>query len=309
MPKSPFPIDPDLTAIAVGYKNADYIADAVLPRVPVNKQEFKYLEYPLDEAFTLHDTLVGRKGRPTEVNLTATEKTASTDDHGLEDAVPLADQSNADSRYDPQGRAVMKLTDYIALGREVRVANMVTTAANYAAGQKITLAGTSQFSDFANSDPLGVIMAGLDACLIRPNIATMGQAVWTKIRQHPKVVKAVLGNAGDSGAASRQAVAELLELEEVLIGRSFMNTAKKGQAPIIARAWGKHIALSYRNKIGGTEGEVSFGITAEWGGRVARSEMDGKIGLRGGTRIVVGESVKELLIAPNAGYLIENAVA
>lgn len=309
MPVSPYPVDAALTAISVGYRNMEYIADQVLPRVPVDKQTFKYMRYPIEEAFTVYDTAVGRKGRPNEINLSAVEDEASTQDHGLEDSVPVTDQDNADSRYDPEGRATMKLTDYVALAREVRVSNAVFSAANYAAGQKVTLSGTSQFSDFANSDPLAVMLAGLDACIVRPNLVTMGQAVWTKVRQHPKVVKAVLGNAGDSGVASRQAVAELLEVEEVLVGRSYLNSAKRGQAASLSRAWGKHIALTYRNRNGGTEGEMSFGITAQWGGRVVRKEFDSKIGLRGATRIVVGESVKELIIASGAGYFIENAVA
>ncbi len=37
---APFPINPALMAIAIAYHNAQMIADEVLPRVPVGKQEF-----------------------------------------------------------------------------------------------------------------------------------------------------------------------------------------------------------------------------------------------------------------------------
>lgn len=307
MAKSPYPIDADRTAIAIGYRNKALIADQVLPRVPVAKEEFTWMEYPVAEGFTLPDTLIGRTSRPNEANLSGVEQTSSTRDYGLEIPVPQKDIDNADSRYDPVDRATMRISDWIATGREVRTANLVFNAASHA--NKITLAGPSQFSDFANSDPLGVLLAGLDSCLVRPNVGVLGNAAWTKLRQHPKVVKAVLGNAGDSGVASRQAVAELLELDEILVGQGWLNTAKPGQAPVMTRIWGKHVAMIHRNPVASTDGEVTFGLTAEFGGRVARSEFDSKIGLRGGTRLVVGESVRELVVASQASYFVENAVA
>ena len=257
MANAPFPIDPHLTAIAVAYRNSAYIADEILPRVPVGKQEFKYDVYPIDETFRLPDTKVGRKGKPNEVDLTASEVTASTEDFGLEDPIPQADIDNA------------------APGK----------------------------------NPLGVLIAGMDACLVRPNRVVLGQEVWSKLRQHPKIVKAVLGNAGDSGIARASDLAQLLEVEQVLVGQSRLNTAKKGQAATLARVWGKHALLAHVNKLAATQGSLTFGFTAQWGQRIAGTMEDKNIGLRGGQRARVGESVKELISAANAAYFVENAVA
>ncbi|MGV8796604.1 hypothetical protein ACV373_31930, partial [Pseudomonas aeruginosa] len=63
MSNAPFPIDPELTAIAIAYRNGRMIADEVLPRVPVGKQEFKFWKYDLAQGFTVPETLVGRCGR------------------------------------------------------------------------------------------------------------------------------------------------------------------------------------------------------------------------------------------------------
>ncbi len=308
MPSAPFPIQPQLTAIAIGYRNMSLIADALLPRTPVGKQDFKYLQYNLSDGFTLPDTRVGRKSRPNEVEFSATELTASTEDFGLEDPIPQADIDNAPPNYDPLGRAVEKTTDLILLDREVRVANAVFNAATYGASNKVTLAGASQFSD-VTSDPIKTIQDALDSCVMRPNVMTIGRAAFSVLARHPKIVKAVLGNAGDSGVARRQDIADLLELEEVLVGEAYLNTAKKGQAMALSRVWGKHIALTYRNKNADTGGGATFGLTAQWGGRIAGSIEDKNIGLRGGQRIRVGESVKELICAPDLGYFIQNAVA
>jgi len=306
---APFPIQPSLVAITIAYRNTAYIADGVMPRVPVGLQEFRYWNYPIEESFIIPDTKVGRRSQPNEIDLTATELTSKTEDYGLEDPIPQADIDNAPANHNPVDRATVQLTDYVMLDREKRVADLVFDANQYPVGNKVTLAGISQFSDFANSDPIGVILAGLDACLMRPNIMTIGQAAWTKLIQHPNIIKAVHGNSGDTGIAQRAAVASLFELEEILVGQSRLNTAKKGQAAALSRVWGKHISLSYRDRNADSRNGITFGYTAEWGGRVAGTEQDSKIGLRGGTRVRVGESVKELIVAGQAGYFIQDAVA
>jgi len=309
MPNAPFPITPELTAIAIAYKNQKLIADDVLPRVPVGKQEFKYTKYKLADGFTVPDTKVGRKSAPNQVEFGAEEVTASTEDFGLDDPIPQADLDNAPANLDPRGQAVENLTNLILLDREVRAANLVFNANNYGAANKLTLAGTSQFSDFANSDPIATIMDALDACVMRPNVMVIGRPAFSVLARHPKIVKAVLGNAGDSGIARRQDIADLFELEEVLVGEAFYNTARKGQNVSLARAWGKHIALIYRDKTANTRGGITFGFTAQWGNRIAGSIPDKNIGLRGGELVRVGESVKEVICANDLGFFLQNVVA
>ncbi|MBN2321292.1 MAG: major capsid protein [Acidobacteria bacterium] len=307
--KAPFPITPVLTQIAIAYRNGRLIADSVLPRVPVAKQEFKYRKFALADGFTLPDTKVGRTSQPNKVEFGFEEVTESTRDYGLDDPIPQADIENAPENYDPLGRSTEQVTDLILLDREVRTANLVFNPANYATDNKETLSGTTQWSDFEESDPIGAILAALDACVMRPNIGIFGQTVWTKLRQHPKIVKAVLGNSGDSGVASRAAVAELLELEALFVGQAWLNSARKGQDATLARTWGKHASFIYRDSLATAESGVTFGLTAQWGDRVAGAVPDKDIGLRGGQVVRVGESVKEVICANDLGYFFQDAVA
>jgi len=306
--KTPFPIDPVLTGIAIAYSNRSMIADDVLPRVPVGKEEFKYTKYSLAEGFTVPDTKVGRKSKPNEIEFTGEEVTDSTEDFGLDDPIPMSDITNAPENYNPEQRATEQLTNIVELDRELRVAGKVFNAANYSAANKIVLSGTDQWSDFTNSDPIGDIMLGLDSCIMRPNIGILGRATMTKLAQHPDVVKATNRNSGDKGIAQREAIAALLELEEVLVGESFVNNARKGQAASIGRAWGKHAAFIYRDKMADNRNGTTFGFTAQFGTRVAGSKEDSDIGLRGGMRVRSGESVKEVLTATDLGYFIQDAV-
>lgn len=309
---APFPIRPDLLAVAVGYKNGRLIADDVLPRKPVATPEFRYLKYPIGEGFSVPETKVGRKGKPNEVEVTATEATDKVQDHALDDGVPIQDVEAAKSQEglpDPEKRAAMTLTELIALAREKRAADLVFAQATYAAANRTVLAGVTQWSDFVNSDPVAAILGAFDGMVMRPTIGSFGRATWTKLSTHPKICKAIFGNNTDAGIVSRRAFADLFELDDIFVGEGWINTAKKGQPAALARCWGKHAAFLHRNLAADTLNGTTFGVTAQWGGKLAGSEFDKNMGMRGGMQVRVGESVKELVLANDLGYFFENAVA
>lgn len=306
----PFPIDAELTAIAVMYSNRRLIADLVLPRVRVGKREFKFKKWNLGDGFTVPNTLVGRKSVPNQVSIGYTEQEQSVFDYGLDDLVPNDDIENAPAGYSPLGNATSFLAQLVALGREQRVAEEVFGASNYGASNKVTLSGTSQWSH-ASSNPVDAIISALDSCVMRPTIAVFGQPVWSKVRQHAKVLEAIksTGGAISSGTVTRQQFADLFELEEVLVGEAFVNSAKKGQTPTLSRAWGKHAAFLYRDTVAAQAGQVTFGFTAEFGNRVAGTMPKPEVGMRGSQLVRVGESVREVVCAPDLGYLFVDAVA
>ena len=309
---TPFPVDPTMTGIALAYLNQTLISDMVLPRVNVSTKEFKWNEYNKDERFTLPETLVGRKGMPNEVEFGYEEKTSFVRDHALDDVIPNDDIIQAAAgatNYNPVNHATEALTDLILLDRERRVANSVFSAASYASGFKETLSGGDQWDDFDNSNPREQMLDALDVPLMRPNVLVLGQAVWTKLRQHPKLVSSVLGNSGQQGTITRQQLAELLEIEEVLVGQGWINIAKPNQTPSLTRVWGTHASLIHRNRLANTQRGATFGFTAQYQGRIAGQMPEPKVGMRGGVRVRVGESVRELIVANELGYFFENAIS
>ena len=322
-PTRPFVVDPVLTAISIGFQNAAAmrIADQVLPRFPVSAEKFKWTEYPISEAFNIPDARVGRLGRVQQLVFSGTEKTDSVDDFGYDSPIPYTDVRAAEaaraegrSTFNPEAHAVQMLTDTLANQREARVASSVFALNTYAADKRVTLSGTSQFSDYTNSDPIGVIKTGMAATLIyAPNTMVLGREVWAKLSSHPKIVNAVKGNVTNAGIVSREQFLELFSgegINELLIGDAWVNTAKPGQTPTFARAWGKHIALLNKNPMATIEGGgVTFGMTAEYGSRIAGRIEDEDVGLEGGFRIRTGERLKEVIIAKDVGYFIQNAVA
>lgn len=311
MAKKPFVIDPHLTGVTIAFANPStaLIADEVLPRVPVDKEEFAYNVFPTEDAFTIPDTKVGRTSAVNQVEFSANRLTDQTEDHGLEDPIPNKDIENAaGSEYDPEGRATEVLTDLILLDREVRTANLVFNAASYAVGNKTTLAGANQWSD-PTSSPIRAMEDAMDSTLVDTNGLVLGQQVWRVLSRHPEVIEAVFGSASTKGRVKPQDLADILGLQRVLIGSGRVNTSKKGQTATYVRAWGKSAALLYINPNADTQRGFTFGLTAQFGKRVAGRIYDENIGLDGGVKIRVGERVKEKVIAPTAGYLFDAAIA
>lgn len=318
-PTRPFVVSPVLTSIAIGYVNPDvaFIADQVMPRVDVGGETFKWIEYPLAEAFTVPNTRVGRKGRVPEVEFSGTERDGSVETYGLQDVIPNSDIESARaqrdkglSTYDPLNHSTAMLTHLMRIDREMRVAAAVQNAANYAAANVTNIATAADRFDDPDSDPEAVFDHALNGTLIyRPNTVTMSQGVWEVLRKHPKLVKAIKGTTTGAGKFTREEFASYFEVARVLIGAGYVNAAKKGQAASMQRIWGKHISLIYLDSTAGTTGGVTWGFSPVFGTRVAGTIEDPNIGLKGGVVLRVGETINELVVAKAAGALIQNAIS
>ena len=307
---TPFVTQPELTAIAIAHMQqpSDFIADLVLPRVKaVGKREFKYQVYGL-ESYARPDTRVGRKGRPNEVSWASREETAAVEDYGLEDPIPQddVDQGAKDGR-NVTGESTEYIMGLLRLDRECRVAALAQNTANYAAANTKKLAAGSGV-DNDETDAEGLIFDMLETPLVRPNIGIMSRLVWSKLSRNAKLVKAIKGSLGNTKVTPEEFTAHF-ELQSLLIGPARVSRAPKGKEPTLERVWGPHMAFHYRDLAATEQRGVTWGVTVPYGTQIAGATPDGNIGLRGGVRVRAGESLKELVLAKDAGCLIQNVIA
>jgi hypothetical protein len=310
MSRTPFTVSAALTGIAIAYRNAEFIADLVLPEVTVLTQEYKYLEYPADEPFNVPDTLVGRRGKVPQGELGGVEKTGGCNDFGFEIPVPVRDIDAALKLKvpNPLDRATAKATQFVDIGHEQRTAAKVFARTTYPAANRTVLSGTSQFSH-ASCDALSLALSALDVPLVRPNSLVFGQGAWTAFRKNPTIVAATNRNSGDSGAASKQAVAELLEVKNIYVGAARYNTAKPGQTASLSRLWGNHMAMLFIDPMADPMGGLTFGWTAKYGQTVAGTYTDSSIGAYGAEVARTVKCLDERVVASSCGYFFEDAAA
>lgn len=311
-------IDPQLTGLSIAYKLRDMVADMIAPYRPVQAELFEVDELDYLHFFELHDDSVGRLGVPNQVHWNSTRKQYSVEDHGLDAPIPNRDMQNYQG-VGPSPRALMteSINHFLALNREVAVANLVQDPANYKPNLQQVLSGTSQWSDYAASDPIDTILAAKNVPLIMPNALVLSTWGWRVIRQHPRIIEAIRGTGagiGAIGVGMREAVRELLELDYLIIGQARAvatprNISAPAQTP--PRIWGKHAALITINPAANltASAEQTFLLTARHGGKIAGTIQDPDMGLQGGVRVRVGEKRKEVIISNEGCYFFENAFA
>ncbi|MGL4938432.1 hypothetical protein [Shewanella sp.] len=307
---NPFVPDSRLTAIALGFRNAGFIADLVAPRVDVPTASFRWTEYKAEDTFTIPNTLVGRKGIPGKVEFSSSEKTDSVVDYGLSDDIPQEDIDKAaghPSFYDPEGRAAMKLAELVALDREKRVSSLVMAAGSY--DNKEVITGTDKWTDAA-SKPIEQITDAMASLLVTPNLLVLGKLEALALRRNAQILKAFHGNTSTDGLVPLEFIRELFGLERIMVGESRYNTARNGQPMALSNLWGGGVSLIYTKPAAQLQDDITFLLTAQWQGRVATRNIKpaGQLGLRGGVEVVVGESVKEVLVSKASGYLLQGVV-
>ena len=302
--------DAVLSNLSLKYRNGDMIWPLILPVVKVNKRSDIYYVYNKADSFTLVDDRLSPKGLANEIDWGVAEQNYSVKDHALGDWLPQEAIDNADNPLQPEVDTNDFLNMCLDVAQEKRAVDKVFVAASYPVGNKVQLAGNDQWGG-STDDPIDDIQTAIEACFQRANTLVFGVDAWLKFRKLPEIldaVKAVAGATLRGGMASAPEVAQLFEVERVLIGRARYNTAKPGQAASYTRLWGKHCAALHVNPSPGVK-SITFGVTFAETLRFTARDFDPKRGLKGAHYLRPGWNSDEKIIASDCGYLVEDAVA
>lgn len=84
--------------------------------------------------------------------------------------------------------------------------------------------------------------------IVLANVMVLGNDVASRLCQHPKVVRAFNGSTGEDGIVPIEFLREILRLEKIYIGTSWVNMIKPSKEPVLQRVGGNHASLIYVNK-------------------------------------------------------------
>lgn len=300
-------IDPILTTVAQGYRNAEMVADALFPRVPVEARGGKVLSFARED-FRLYAT--GRTPGSTtkRVQYGYSGLPYALEQHALEGLVPfeLMQEANAVPGIDLGTGAVRKTQNIISLRNEKASADIATTAGNYAASNKVTLSGTSQWSDPA-STPSADIETAKEAVRAkigrRPNTVILGPKVFTKLKTHPAIIDRIKYTGRD--VVTVDLLAALWEVRTVRVGDAVYENA----AGALADVWGKFVVVAYTETASLSDmGLPSYGYTYGLAGFPLVEEPYQDRNAKSWVYPVTDE-LMPVMAAADAGYLISAAVA
>lgn len=302
-------VDPILSAVARGYQQAAPVGMSLFPRVPVMQRGGKIITFG-KEAFMQYANMKRAPGQNTRrIQFGYAGSSYALDDYSLEGQVPVETQQEAEAvpGIDMASRTVNGVQDIIALRLEIQQATLATTAGSYAASNKTTLSGTSQWSDATNSDPMGDVEAGKEAIRKltgrRPTVLVMGAAVMAKLKTHSKVIDRIKYTGRD--IATPELLASLFGVQQVLVG----DAVQADDAGAFTDVWGKFVVLAYTPTASlAAQGVPSYGYTYQHEGHPAAEEPYYDRNAKSWIYPVT-DVCAPVIASAEAGYLISAAVA
>lgn len=248
-----------LTNICIAYvqDQQNFIAGRVFPRVPVQKQSDRYWTY--DRGAFNRDEMEKRAPAASSAGSGYTvDNTPSyyADVWALHKDIPDQLRSNADSMIQLDRDATVFLTQKALIRREklFTTAYFATSIWTFerAGIASAPVVGTSVlfWSDPA-SDPIGDVRRAKTAMLqstgFEPNKLTLGRLVYDVLVDHPDIIDRLKygQTASKPAQATKEDLARLFEVDEVLVMNGIENTAKEGQTASHSFIGGNHALLTY----------------------------------------------------------------
>ena len=274
-------IDQALTAISVGYRNASYVADAVLPVVPVNKRSNKYFLYRREDFLSPSPTSgtgLASLRRPgseaAELDYTLSTQNYSAEEYAYRGFVADAEAAASDNPLQADMDQSLQLTERLMLDNEISVANLVSKRASYPSSNKVALttgaSGTSwaQYAS-ANSAPFNDIKNGKLAVIRgiarEANTMLLSVDAARTLADHPNLKDLVKYTHQD--ALTISGLPKVLRGLMVIEGATQKNTAVEGTTYSGGNVWaaddGTAMGLIFYRPDTPTLRTVSLGYTFE----------------------------------------------
>ena len=239
-------LDLPLTNVVMDYRPEGMIADMIAPIVDVPKQSGAIIEWSQADLLRVEDDTRAPGTAAKRITVGVSSQTYFANNYALQAGVTLEDRFNADPAYASkmfEGRAT-RLKDKLMLNWENRIGTQVFSASNVGSSAAVTSIWTG-----AGADPLADLNVAIDnvyyATGYRPNRALFGPKAWSAFRRHSTVRNLIFGTNNGGGYPSAQRVADLLELDSVLVGAALKNNTEENIAKSLVPIWGPSVLLYY----------------------------------------------------------------
>lgn len=215
-------VDPVLTTVVHGYKQAGSIAGFVAPIVPVSLRAGTIVKFG-KENFAVRETRRAPGGNIARVSVNYGSEKYSLNQHAAAAEVPrewYEEAKNGEARVDLRRKAAFTAAQTVQQSWEAEVIDAITNASVYESGNVFALAGSDQFSNAA-SDPEAVFQTACSAIRkqvgLYPNRAVIDDATYNVLRRHPIFRDRIKYTS--AGSVSLKMLAEWLELDEIRVAK------------------------------------------------------------------------------------------
>lgn len=223
--------DAALTNVAIGYRPAMFVADMIAPYVPVKKQSDYFFKFLKGAWFRNEARMRGPGAIASRGGYPLTSDTYSCKEYAFGHPVPVELVNNADAVLRPFETAVKYAMRKVLLAKEVVVSTAVTTASNWttsndAEGGWAASTGTSNtfIEDIlAYKETLRKLIG------VYPNRLLIEAKTFKELKMCDDIIDRIkyTGTSGRPADVTTQTLAQLFELDQVMIGGGIYSDAEE----------------------------------------------------------------------------------
>jgi|GEM_PF-2418990 len=295
-------IDTLLSNVSVKYMPTEYIADKVFPTVSVKKTTDKYRTYTRN--WRLQETERADKAMAREADFAVTTSSYILKRHALKSYISDNEIENYDAA-DLRADTTENLTDNILRRKEYEVATIIGTSTNWSLN--VSLAATAAWSsNSAGSDPCPVVWTGASTVIANsgytPNFMVLPRESYLAVKKHVSILDRVKYTSADM---TKDVIARLFEVDEVLIPNANYDSSREGLTDSLASIWTQnYVFMGYKPATPGPL-KPSCGYVFEKARPLVRRWRDED---RDAEAIEVNREYQPKVVASLAAYLIIDSI-
>lgn len=326
-----------LTNLSLAFlqRATNFVADKVFPNIPVNKQSDAYFTYDRGEfnRDEMEERAPGTESAGGSYDIATDTYYART--RAYHKDIPDQVRANADSPISMDRDATDFVTRKGLINREVNFVAQYFTAGDPGDTWTFDVDGASTgstpaafdptdsannqklFWNDASSTPIEDVRQGkrfvLESTGFIPNVLTLQRTVFDTLIDHPDIVGRLdRGQTTGPAQATRDSLAALFEVEDILVMDAIQNTGKQGQTAAHSFIGAKNAMLTYRPDSPGLL-TPSAGYTFSWTGllgsvangmRIRRFRMEPLQS----DRVEIDMSYDQKIVSADMGYFFGGIV-
>lgn len=241
-----------------------FIATRVLPIMEVAKASGFYGVIPAAQILANRDTLRAPGAGYARGEFKFTKDTYVCDEHGAEEPIDRREAEMYREFFDAELVSAARAFDAVLRNAEKRVAAAIFNATTWT-----PTAITNEWDDLANATPITDILTAKNAMWaasgIWPNALIINRLVFNNLREVASIVDRLkYSGIDDPKNITAQMLAQLFDLEELIVAGSAKNTAAEGQTLAVAPIWSNEYAMLCRVARTNDMREVCIGRTMHW---------------------------------------------
>jgi hypothetical protein len=295
-----------------------YIASQVFPVIDVMSQAGNFGKIPLEQLLQQRDTRRAPGSGYARGNWTFDKATYAADEHGAEEPVDDREAQMYAEYFQAEQISTLRAFSSVLRNAEQRVADAVFNTTTWDSGDAALFTGiTHEWDDAPNCVPVTDVEAAVqkiyDNSGLWANALIINRKVFRNLRNSAQVIDRIessgAGSAAKASDITAQMLAQVFDLDYIVVAGTSKNNAKEGQAASPVQIWSGEYAMVCKIATSADMREPCIGRTFHWSadgssiGGTVETYRDETIR---GDVVRVRHDVDEVVLYPQAGHLLGN---